>query len=236
MATKELTPLERAIKNAAQREWRRANPDKVKKYVAREKAKDPTGEKARERDRARWAAKYAKHRDKILAANAAWTKANPGKVREIARRSAASPRQLAYRKAYYANNRDKVLAKRAERYWADPEKAKAENNERARRTREKDPVKYRDYAYKWILWKKYRMTVDQFNAMVEAQDGVCAICGGPPQKRERLCVDHDHDTGAIRALLCGQCNSGIGLLGDDPARLEAAIAYLRAHKAKEKEA
>lgn len=52
----------------------------------------------------------------------------------------------------------------------------------------------------------------------------CAICGKPAQA-----VDHDHQTGAVRGVLCHKCNTGIGFLGDSPERLESAIRYLRAH-------
>lgn len=62
--------------------------------------------------------------------------------------------------------------------------------------------------------------------MLEEQNGVCAICFSPPLPRDRLFVDHCHASGAVRALLCRPCNTGIGMLKDDPDRLMAAAAYL----------
>lgn len=86
------------------------------------------------------------------------------------------------------------------------------------------------------LKRHYGMTVDQYDAMYEAQGGVCAICGGPeraidPRTGEPflLAVDHDHRTGAIRGLLCLGHNRGLGLFDDDPDLLRAAIAYLDRH-------
>lgn len=65
--------------------------------------------------------------------------------------------------------------------------------------------------------------------MLEAQGGVCAICKGPETKpnAKYLAVDHDHATGAVRGLLCNNCNRAIGLLGDDAERLIAGADYLR---------
>ena len=78
------------------------------------------------------------------------------------------------------------------------------------------------------------MTVEEFQALHDAQGGVCAICGQPPsvvirgESIARLSVDHDHVTGRIRGLLCTSCNRLLGLARDDPDRLAAAIEYLRA--------
>lgn len=74
----------------------------------------------------------------------------------------------------------------------------------------------------------YGITVEQFREMEARQDGLCAICGQPNQqaKTTRLVVDHDHETGVVRGLLCGACNNGIGRFQDDPQRLRAAADYL----------
>ena len=61
--------------------------------------------------------------------------------------------------------------------------------------------------------------------MLAAQQGVCAICRVAPAKH----VDHDHATGAVRALLCFNCNGGLGQFKDDPAVMLAAAEYLRFH-------
>lgn len=82
----------------------------------------------------------------------------------------------------------------------------------------------------------YGCTNDEFEGMLAAQQGRCAICQSPEVNRQKgrlrkLSIDHDHATGRIRALLCGGCNTGLGSLQHDPAILEAAIAYLEAHAA-----
>lgn len=63
--------------------------------------------------------------------------------------------------------------------------------------------------------------------MVADQGGRCAICAGSPVgPGRRLHVDHDHATGRVRALLCSSCNTAVGLMQDDSARLRAAADYL----------
>lgn len=68
----------------------------------------------------------------------------------------------------------------------------------------------------------YGITYDQYNEILMAQCGACAVCGnlepsidGRTGRSRRLGVHHDHDTGAVVALLCLPCNRGIGLLKDD---------------------
>jgi len=67
--------------------------------------------------------------------------------------------------------------------------------------------------------------------LVVQQRGACAICKRPARGRgheARLHLDHDHVTGRIRGMLCGPCNKALGLLGDDPVNLRAALDYLEA--------
>lgn len=72
--------------------------------------------------------------------------------------------------------------------------------------------------------KRYGLTPEAFAALLTEQGSRCAICRS--LMVEEVIVDHDHETGRVRGLLCRPCNSGIGHLGDDPARVRAALAYL----------
>lgn len=79
--------------------------------------------------------------------------------------------------------------------------------------------------------KKYGMTQEAYDALIEKQGGLCAICGLPETATFKgtlrtLCVDHDHDTGAIRGLLCSLCNQALGFFKDSPENLSNAIDYL----------
>ena len=81
------------------------------------------------------------------------------------------------------------------------------------------------------LKKLYSLTIDGYEALEEAQKHVCAICKRPPSGRySNLAVDHCHDTGKVRGLLCDSCNRALGLFKDDPAILFSAGEYLRKHK------
>lgn len=75
------------------------------------------------------------------------------------------------------------------------------------------------------LSRVYNLSVDDYDAMLEAQNGVCAICKRPPLKN-RLAVDHEHATGLIRGLVCWSCNRGLGYWNEDIARLLSACDYL----------
>lgn len=81
-----------------------------------------------------------------------------------------------------------------------------------------------------MLYSTYRMTVEQFDAMVQAQNGLCAICGFAPVGRGKtdfLVVDHCHDSGKVRSLLCGKCNSALGLLDENPDILRSMLRYIK---------
>ena len=80
------------------------------------------------------------------------------------------------------------------------------------------------------LRRNFRITLDQYDEMFAAQNGVCAICGNINPDGNRLAVDHDHKTGKVRGLLCAGCNIGLGNLKEDVTTLSNAIVYLEKHK------
>lgn len=82
------------------------------------------------------------------------------------------------------------------------------------------------------LRRCYGTTTIDYDRMLAAQFGVCAVCATdtPGRGHEHFSVDHDHSTGEVRGLLCFGCNVGLGHFGDDPARLRAAAAYLEEHR------
>lgn len=76
---------------------------------------------------------------------------------------------------------------------------------------------------------RYGLTPERRAELLAEQDGGCGICRGPLDGKRRGHVDHDHESGAVRGLLCHRCNTAIGLLREDPNTLRAAIAYLERH-------
>src|SRR5438105_236663 len=111
--------------------------------------------------------------------------------------SNTSERKKASNKAWRIKNRHKVRAYKA---WG--------NNPHAK-----------DYWYRRV----YGINLEDVENLRDKQEGRCAIC----RRLDRvLGVDHDHVTGVVRGLLCRQCNTGIGLLGDDPETLQVASQYL----------
>lgn len=74
--------------------------------------------------------------------------------------------------------------------------------------------------------RRHGLAPDAYDAMLSGQGGGCAICGVEPEEGKFLHIDHDHETEAVRGLLCKRCNMAIGLLADDPDRVIAAAMYL----------
>ena len=145
----------------------------------------------------------------------------------------------ASRRRWYAKNRKKMRAynrrwrashaanesKRAHR-WRSLNRKKASSA--SLRWQSRNPEKVQDAR----LRRKYKISESDYQRMLQMQAGLCDICKRPPASGQRLSVDHDHTTGKVRGLLHGNCNSAIGLLNDDPFRVEQALRYLLKHQEK----
>ena len=80
---------------------------------------------------------------------------------------------------------------------------------------------------------RYGLTVEAFEQLLARQGGRCAICRTDTPSGAKgvgWCVDHDHVTGQLRGILCGSCNSGLGMLQDDPEIIAVALRYVREHR------
>ena len=109
--------------------------------------------------------------------------------------------------------------------------------------REKNRSGYNNYAAAWRaknpgkqhatdIKRLYGLKIEDYNVLLAAQSCQCKICGKQHDsslKRGRLYVDHNHTTGAVRGLLCSECNRGIGAMRDSVELLEKSIAYLKSY-------
>lgn len=99
--------------------------------------------------------------------------------------------------------------------------------EYAMKWRRENPAKASAAIRNWNLKRKFGITIEEYDAMLAAQAGRCAICRRPAQMlSKRLAVDHDHDGGQIRGLLCGPCNVVLGYL-ENPEWMANVDAYLK---------
>lgn len=151
---------------------------------------------------------------------------------------ASREKRKLYMRRYYRENRAKLLAeqkardakvpaekKRAYRqqYWAENRaRLLPDQRERGRRNYQAKPEQYRARNRKHRI-RSYGLTLDQYDAMLTAQNGCCLIC---EQRMTRPAIDHCHTTGKVRGLLCGPCNRALGLFRESPRILRRAAAYV----------
>lgn len=137
---------------------------------------------------------------------------------------AANPEQYAATQTRYREANRETAAERSRQWYAD-------NRERARETVKKyrtgnEEFKRADRNRQ--LKSKYGITQVDFEEMLQRQHGVCAnpACRMPDNRGRTLHVDHDHETGRVRGLLCFDCNVVLGKVNDDPMALIGLIQYL----------
>ena len=94
-----------------------------------------------------------------------------------------------------------------------------------RRNREENREQRAAVGRKGYFRRKYGLSIEELEFLRVAQGDRCAICGQPDEAG--LHIDHHHESGLIRGLLCGKCNKAIGLLREDPVLFDAASSYLQ---------
>ena len=125
-----------------------------------------------------------------------------------------------YDRQYRAKNRERLNQQSREYRQRNEKYIKEQQKE----YREKNPNKNRNYQLK----RNYNLTPEQYDEMYSNQHGRCAICGVHQSELAfNLAVDHDHETGEVRGLLCRKCNSGIGYFKDDMELINKALDYLK---------
>ena len=162
----------------------------------------------------------------------------PEGPRSLRCKGCKAKRQRAASASWAARNKKAIRDYDQQRYWSNPEAARS----RVQDYRERNPEVVRKYSASigperirgYYLKSAYGITLDDERRMFDDQGGKCAICGcgislEAGDIRYRAHIDHEHDTGIIRKLLCRDCNLLIGNAHEDVDRLKAAIAYLIAH-------
>lgn len=129
-----------------------------------------------------------------------WAESNP----------AGRANQDAATKRWQLNNREKI------RHW---------NKEYKKRRFQERPEQFRAYERKCRLKRMYKVSPEWYARQCELQGGKCKICDGPPDAKG-LCIDHCHDTGTVRALLCNGCNTALHKMERDIGWIRKAEAYL----------
>lgn len=172
--------------------------------------------KAQARERSR--RYYQRHREQVAERDRQRREQDPEK--RAAQQSAWLEKNPEYHAEWRAENRDKV-----------------NEQQRARRAAKSQETRQAEQAARWENdWRrqvksKYGITAEQYDAMLAAQGGKCALCGREGNVGgKRLAVDHCHGTGKVRGLLCNPCNTMLGNARDDVDLLTAAIAYVLAHR------
>jgi hypothetical protein len=127
---------------------------------------------------------------------------------------------LAARAARYAENPAPYIAR--VKQWQQENSERLNEYRRAYRQRPERQAADRSQ----YLKRKYGISLGDYEAMFEAQGGVCAICGEARPEDRTLHVDHDHETGEVRGLLCFRCNNALGDLREEYELFQRATNYL----------
>lgn len=197
-------------------------------------------EKARQRAAAVWLAnkdnpqyiEAERERKRIAMAK---KRANPetraslnARRRELAQNPDAKRKQAARLQDWKSKNSDRVSAYQEQ--WREENAEHVSNYSKVYMAEYVAKPEVQTRIWERNLWKNYKMTAAEFNTLWQSQNGQCCICKVDLMPRGRrndsVAVDHNHENGSVRGLLCQACNRAIGLFKDNPTILQSAAEYL----------
>lgn len=119
---------------------------------------------------------------------------------------------------------------RKKNYYSRPEVKLRRNELKRKRWRLRESTAEERYKerLKWVRYR-YGVTADQYNFLLEKQNGVCAICKQPERVYSNLSVDHNHKTNKVRELLCSDCNKLVGFFELAGEKKQSILEYLTKH-------
>jgi hypothetical protein len=185
---------------------------------------------------------YNNNREKVLEKQRSYNDEN--KEKRLAYSKKTKEERKEYKKEYYEKNRDSLLAYAKEYRKNNREKALEYQREYTKSNREyiaKRDKWYKENNKEYTRMKrlkmKFNLSIEEYEEIYNEQRGVCAICGKQETHANsktgvvnNLCVDHNHETGVVRGLLCNACNTSLGKMNDDIDILKSAICYLEKNK------
>jgi len=156
--------------------------------------------------------------ERRIETNKQWRANNPEKARKIARKSVAKWRSTPEGKQKNIQWKKDWIAKNSEQHKKYLKEYYQDNKELCDKLRRKSEIK-----------RLYGLDIDDYEIMVGQQNNKCYICGQSP-KKNALAVDHDHQTGKIRKLLCSGCNHHVGIIEKGEDYLISLVRYLAEHE------
>lgn len=168
---------------------------------------------------------YMKTKEELAAYRRAWNEKNKDKKKAAARRYYKKNKETIKKQSqqYRHENTDKIKIRDRIRskkfYYSNRNKILL----RMKQDYRDNPIHFKNKHY----FLNHKITLEKYTEMFNRQNGKCAICGTHQSKLPRnLAVDHNHNTGKIRGLLCFNCNYGLGRFHDNIDHLKNAITYL----------
>jgi len=162
--------------------------------------------------------------ERIKAHNKAYYEANREKVLERMRSNYDKERKAEIAKRHYEKHKDAILERNKK--WREDNKEKLASIDKNWRSLPVNILKTREGR----ILKTYNISLEELSEMIDSQRGCCKICGKSlidPDSNRNYDIDHNHETGKVRGLLCTKCNTALGLMFEDIKALEAMITYIK---------